>query len=1092
MSRLKKGSAELHPLTILGTTWHRGHGAKDRMQSLAARTGAACQVQLQDPDSGSRHFGCYETWDVALVNLKRLRGQRRHLFEIITHGAPCKPYLDIDGHVMPAGIESMQELVAHADRLIIAIFAADYGIALSTNDLLWLVSPNPDKISLHLVVATHAPQWLYSSNHQSDPSGASHLAMRIVQQDPDVLGPMVDIGVYTKDREMRAIGASKFGKPGGVLTLFQREGEAGQVKPADALITNLDPPSERKLIPVPLHIPRVVRTERRALRTPREAAERDPEENSAEVVTRMLDLLRTRLHPSAYHDRTHGAEDAYDTSRGIKFNYTDRNEPCYSGRVHDGAQNLRCYIDAAGDIYAKCFSVNCAAAAAHRIGPLRAESDAFLASAIRVDIPFMQLNVDDGHDMDGDIGVFNAAVQRWLRGDARVLSIRSPMGTGKTTFLDDLLTSLDSARPSVLIVTYRQSLASEHARKMRSHGLVSYLDVGHDQDLTDRTLFPRVICQIESLGRLSGASRLVPDFDIIVLDEVESVLRHYASPTVTSPLFAMDAFMIMLRHARRGIITLDATWGAATHEVLSKANLSNILVVNTRRPTSPRKFSFTNDEDSWVTQILEDLAAGINVVVVTLSAEKAYAIRTLAIDRGAVDEDRIILHTSKTADDVKKQLSDVDALWSRHQLVIYSPTIAAGVDFSSEHFGRMYFYACAQSALPSTALQMLFRVRKITDPTVRCCAARTMRLATTAAVAPLTSRDMWSWLMWMEMSQRPRDISGVDTPVQAQALAREVPGQPQKRSSVMAPPQSFWFKILSYVEAERQNAHVQFLHQFALLADAAGHAVCISHIKEERVPQGTQALAARMLEVESLPTTAREVEEAEARIMANNASEEDKWLCYVAAYKKGWSLDRIDAAFLAAHGTQCTSGHATLLARVLCPELRRPHEADVPLAERANILKIPLVDETLRALGLASPFDTTIIADLAVTFRDRLAATEMFRNYPTTARLFNNNGRTTTPVAEWDLNTIAKAVNMVLGAVGLALVGQEARKQTKGLRQSRMTNYHLAADTVDEMLELTKLRLRRSGLAPSNEHARALLDACTLPRYGHLIDVDSC
>ena len=87
---------------------------------------------------------------------------------------------------------------------------------------------------------------------------------------------------------------------------------------------------------------------------------------------------------------------------------------------------------------------------------------------------------------------------------------------------------------------------------------------------------------------------------------------------------------------------------------------------------------------------------------------------------------RVLLHTSKTGDDIKTQLCDVNELWKQYNVVIFTPTIAAGVDFSEAHFDRMYFYACTMSASAMTALQMMFRVRHLTDPEVDFCIAKNM------------------------------------------------------------------------------------------------------------------------------------------------------------------------------------------------------------------------------------------------------------------------------------------------------------------------------------------------------------------------------
>lgn len=1067
-------------------------------------------VQLRDPDSGMRHFGCYATWEEGLEHLRRLRGARRHLFEIIPHGQPCKPYLDLDAPSLPAKFATLDELVAHADKVICAIFASDYEITLRPEeDLVWLVSPGAtlagatpgsSKVSLHLTVSTGVPVRVFSSNHQDDPQGASHLAMRIRQLDPGGLGSMVDVSVYSKDREMRCIGASKYGKAS-VLEPYRPYGPGGSSRPKDALITNVPHHDMSvQLIEVPTHIPRVLRTERRTLRKPEEAAEQDAPQAQATVITRMLDLLRCHLHPSAYHDRGHGAEDAKDPLRGVKFGYTDRQEPCYTGHVHSGTQNLRCWVDAGGTVMAKCFSSACVSRAAHRLGRVTEESDAFVAGAIRVDLPYMQrvpvpaALLDDPRDMYGDdSAAFNVAVQKWLRGDVRVLSLRSPMGTGKSTFIDALLTELPP-ETTVLTITYRQSLAAEHERKMRDHGFVSYLKVGRgtdagSADLADREAYPRVICQIESLRRLGSDLFQIPLFDVIILDEVESVLRHWASPTVVDPMFSMDSFVKMLQHTARGVITLDAAWGAATYDVLQKARLSNLLVVNVRRPAVPRTFAFTNDEAPWMDEIAEDLAAGLNVVVVSLSAQRAMAVGEAAAR--IVGAERVLVHTSKSADDIKQRLINVDELWTAHQVVVFSPTIAAGTDFSSVHFGRMYFYACAMSALPSTALQMLFRVRHVADATVRCCAASNMRMSTVASVPPLTSRDMMQWLRWMDIKLRPRDICGSTAKVQVADVFR--PRTTQVHSANL-PPLSYWYMILSYVEAERYNARIGYLREFEELAVAAGHRVSIARISGARpdVPsllEGALTTEQAMLSVPRVMGEAQ-FDELRSRVHGNVASEEDKWRFYVAAYQQAWCLGGVDAAFLAKHGTQPAAPKVKLLARVLCPQLRTPRGADVSLEERSAIFKVPVLEETVAALGLRSPFDDeTVVTDLMACFDERLRLMPMWQDYARNARLFRQGPGMH---GEWDLAKVVKSVNMVLGAAGLSLVGNTVRVQAKKVK-SKTTTYRLCTDGVCEMLELVKLRLDREGCdvrCLANEHARQRIEECTLPRWGHLVSKD--
>ena len=399
--------------------------------------------------------------------------------------------------------------------------------------------------------------------------------------------------------------------------------------------------------------------------------------------------------------------------------------------------------------------------------------------------------------------------------------------------------------------------------------------------------------QVESLWRLIGV-HMLPRFDVLIMDESESLLRHFASPTVNAPIQAADAFVKMARMARRGVVCLDAMWGAATWTVLRQAGMSNVLVVNDSKPDAEatRTYRFSNDEATWSGQVVADLAAGLNVVVVSLSAERAMAVHAAGV--AVVGAESCLIHTSKTGDELKKELADVGALWSRFRLVVYSPTIAAGVDFSLDHFDRMYVYLCAMSALPATALQMSFRVRKLRDMCVRGLLAPNMRASKEASRPSLTSADMTVWLRWMARRDIPSELQRVTSGGPSVAPVASVPSAPsagrqQTLDEVWAnggqpvvaslPPTSYWSIVTSFVEAERYNAQADYLHGFAVLAEAAGHVVVVERIV---APAGCPAgapdaaggggiTAARMLAAPPVES-GEELERIRARVVGNTAS----------------------------------------------------------------------------------------------------------------------------------------------------------------------------------------------------------------------------
>eukprot|EP00798_Chlamydomonas_sp_ICE-L_P032371 gene32372-biopygen2129 len=677
---------------------------------------------------------------------------------------------------------------------------------------------------------------------------------------------------------------------------------------------------------------------------------------------------------------------------------------------------MRCFVDTAGNCIVKCFSATCDNHAPACIGRLvEPAGDSWDAGALHVNSKYI--------DIDACLEM-KQAVDVWLdpeRKDVNTLSVRSPMGSGKSTMLDALLERVGEDK-TVLVVTYRQSLALEHKRKLARKGFVSYLDADvTPQDLRRRDKTPRVICQIESLHRLAEhpcMRYLTSGFDIIVLDEVESLLRHFLSPTVVTPLAEMRGLADTLNATTTGVVTMDATWGSVTKEFLKQAGLRNLLVVNDYRSTeNARTFSISKDEVTWSAQIRDDITAGRNVVVVSLSQERAMQVHKVALDTFDDPKDAArlcLLHTSKTADSVKAKLIDVDALWSSKRIVVYTPTISAGIDFSTEHFDRMYLYLCPGSTGPMGALQMTGRVRHLVDTDVRTLVAKNMRVAREATRQHLTHVDLYQWLRWMDGFSTCDDVKHVQAidGGEEHTLQELSGGALAPLCATVAPP-TLKMTVESYFLAEIHNASFDYLSCFADLVEPAGHRVDLgtsyAAVSAARViapgegdVEATSEFLLRVLKAQEqmdaltgsapvavpapgtgavlvavtvpgtnilsnpdVPTAMRRkdlLDAIEQRVMANDASEDDKFIMYLSRYCSAWGIDRVDKAFLLENKPGAVgSPKARLMSRLLCPILRPVRGADVHTTEHSGLLKIVLIEETLAALGFSSPFDTETV-----------------------------------------------------------------------------------------------------------------------------------
>ncbi len=1048
-----------------GSIWYAGRGAKGRMQQHAATTGASVQLQITEPDSGDRGYICFKDWETARTQLAPFRRHVQHFHEIIQHGKPCKPYLDIDGRPeeLPEGLRTVPEVIERTQRAVQQVFEEDYGHRLQPTDFVWLHSDNQTKLSLHLVVSTKEPQLVYRSNHRMDAQGAYHLAARVHELDGE-LGRLVDKNVYTKDREMRMCGSSKYDKKQSVLkpvrdTVFD-----------DSVITWVQPEERRKTIQVPCCVPPAAVRARRDARV-YDVIPAPTEEGDAEFVEhRVLELLRERLHPSAYRTRA-GQEDAFDAALGIRFNYSDRSEACYTGKYHPGKQNLKCWVDAYGIVHARCFSASCSATSV-ALGPLHAEPDEYASGAVRIDCQYLQRKrMPPAFCVDSPLVRFNHVVDRWLDGEFKVLSIKSPMGTGKTTFLETVIRGAFQGK-RILAVTYRQSLAYNLASKLP--GFHNYLDGGN---LADRAQYPCVICQLDSIHKLAEDEQELPAFDVVILDEVESLLNHFSAATLYLPNAVMELLLHVLEGAEH-VVTMDALWGAQTSQFLQLCDMSNQLVINEYR-SPPRTFAFGDCKETWMRELVRDVEQGANIVVVSLSSEQLHRVHAALAQ--VLGEDDIILHTSKTSDELKKELQDVNGLWMTRRAVLYSPTIESGVDCTLEHFDRMYVYACLGSTTPLGLYQMTGRVRKLKDPVVRVCVQSGIRLqpATGAKGTPRVSvHDQLQYLRWVDRSVRS---------TMPHARVRGPGGK-----HYVLPAVTPLLLVSAHNEARRLNGSARFFQEFRSIAEEQGHRVTIERPADANAATGTETAApnkdigtqARAL-LSYADLTEEEYEAVQKRIYENEASSDDKWLAYKHMYKKAWGIDRITPEFVDAHGTGTRNGRVHLCMQLLYPSLR-PTNIEAP-REAQTLLKVGLITQVMDALGWEHPFDYGKPAVSYEDAKERLLSTDCFQKYKQNIRLFETRAKAERP--GWTPKDVGDALRTILGAAGVSVASASQQHRGEGGRV-RTYAYSIDEEKAKETAALVNLRAR--GMARDDAElcagANEVLAGVGYGRWGELVD----
>lgn len=293
--------------------------------------------------------------------------------------------------------------------------------------------------------------------------------------------------------------------------------------------------------------------------------------------------------------------------------------------------------------------------------------------------------------------------------DNGTLAVVADMGTGKTKALRAYVDSCPESERQ-LIVSFRQTFTKSVGGTFKE--FVQYNDVSGE--LTQQ----RLIVQVESLSRvpIGQASR----FDLLVLDEVESILDQFNSGLHRNPHESVAVFFWLLRTARR-VIVMDANLSDRTHRLLSEHRPGEIaLNWNRFQRAAGDRYHLTSDQGGWLRRLFDALETGKRIVVATNSLSEG---RSIAAQIGTRFPDKQVqFYSSETpASEKARHFADVGAYWTGIDALIYTPTLSAGVSYTGRNFDQFFGYFTDKSCTVEVCRQMSARVRDIADREYHIC-----------------------------------------------------------------------------------------------------------------------------------------------------------------------------------------------------------------------------------------------------------------------------------------------------------------------------------------------------------------------------------
>ena len=295
------------------------------------------------------------------------------------------------------------------------------------------------------------------------------------------------------------------------------------------------------------------------------------------------------------------------------------------------------------------------------------------------------------------------------------------MGTGKTTEFNNYIRRTNAHRVGVLSprILYTESITSEYNQPQteeNKHYLLpfigkkfqTYLEV-NENGARDYRNHDRLVIQMESLHHLLN----VQPFDVLILDELESLLTQYGSGTMKEQILCCRAFEKLIRETPI-IIGGDAFLSEKSRQTLMKINPNIHIVRNDYKPARRIAYLYPTYESLFY-RAYQSLAMGKKIVFVCASRKKALEFASGCAVRGIVY--KLYVGKSNNTEQERQELRNVNQSWSGPvRCVIYNSRITVGVNYNKEdEFDQLFVYGSSHSCCVRDTFQGTLRVRHIKD-----------------------------------------------------------------------------------------------------------------------------------------------------------------------------------------------------------------------------------------------------------------------------------------------------------------------------------------------------------------------------------------
>ena len=294
-----------------------------------------------------------------------------------------------------------------------------------------------------------------------------------------------------------------------------------------------------------------------------------------------------------------------------------------------------------------------------------------------------------------------------------IIFIKSNMGSGKSTSMINFINNInDIDNKKILIITSRITLGNTIYQKFNDSNIKfkHYLHLNKSNNETIQNC-NRLIISPDSLTKMKSPLNI---YDLVWIDEATSLITYLAD----YPFYGISNILTVLFR----IIY------QSKQLILTDAHIDKIIILiytNIKKSTNYQFLFYHNyiqlNEIIYLSNadiklhIKDDIINNKNLYLCTDSIRETY--RLFEFCKLFIPEEHILLFNRDTAAQYDKFIiQGVDEFWIKYKIVIVSPKVIYGIDFTKLHFHKTYgIYRGGMILSGREANQQLYRIRSLID-----------------------------------------------------------------------------------------------------------------------------------------------------------------------------------------------------------------------------------------------------------------------------------------------------------------------------------------------------------------------------------------